>query len=242
METRFGWAQRGSRGRSGSVNGTRGVDSQKAVPVIHKSAFPILCRLNQLRPYCRPQGGRSGRSELDGRAPPFCCPQRARGCCAIHICATPPGGVAPVLLKMPRSARPSRELDSNCNGHSRLETSVRARRKPLSCTCSPIVPCAFPDRNETPIFSGQNQPPANELPANCDSRRRPRRPSGLLPTVTTRWLVSARPSPRHKCPLRPYPPLARLQIWGTEGFARVRLIANTSVHSGIVSIHTGQRA
>ncbi len=33
-----------------------------------------------------------------GATPPFCCPQRARGCCAIHICATPPGGVAPVQI------------------------------------------------------------------------------------------------------------------------------------------------
>ncbi len=33
-----------------------------------------------------------------GATPPFCCPQRARGRCAIHICATPPGGVAPVQI------------------------------------------------------------------------------------------------------------------------------------------------
>ncbi len=39
MEARFGCAQMGSRARSGSVNGTRGVDSQIAVPVVHKSAF-----------------------------------------------------------------------------------------------------------------------------------------------------------------------------------------------------------
>ena len=41
-EARFGGASKGSRGRSGSVNGTRRVDSQKAVPVIHKDAFPDL--------------------------------------------------------------------------------------------------------------------------------------------------------------------------------------------------------
>ena len=33
-------AEKGGSWRSGSVNGTRGVDSQKAVPVIHKNACP----------------------------------------------------------------------------------------------------------------------------------------------------------------------------------------------------------
>ena len=33
-----------------------------------------------------------------GATPPFSCPVRARGCGAIHICATPPGGVAPIQL------------------------------------------------------------------------------------------------------------------------------------------------
>ena len=42
MATSFGWAKRGSRARSGSVNGTRGVDSQEAVPVIHKPVSPNL--------------------------------------------------------------------------------------------------------------------------------------------------------------------------------------------------------
>ena len=36
-------AEKGVSWRSGSVNGTRGVDSQKAVPVIHKSACPDRC-------------------------------------------------------------------------------------------------------------------------------------------------------------------------------------------------------
>ena len=73
------------------------------------------------------------------------------------------GGVAPVLLKMPRSARPSRELDSNCNGHSRLEKSVRARRKTAFVHMPPVVPCALPDRHETSFFSGQYQAPANRF-------------------------------------------------------------------------------
>ena len=42
MADRFGCAKRGSRTRSGSVNGTKGVDSQKAVPATHKDTFPDL--------------------------------------------------------------------------------------------------------------------------------------------------------------------------------------------------------
>ena len=51
MEARFGCAERESRARSGSVNGTLGVDSQKAVPVIHKDAFPDPLPSMQLRPH-----------------------------------------------------------------------------------------------------------------------------------------------------------------------------------------------
>ncbi len=43
MEARFGSASRESRGRSGSVNGTSRVYSQKAVPVIQKNASPDRC-------------------------------------------------------------------------------------------------------------------------------------------------------------------------------------------------------
>ena len=39
-----------------------------------------------------------GNRRWTGATPPFCCPVRARECCAIHICATPPGGVAPVSI------------------------------------------------------------------------------------------------------------------------------------------------
>ncbi len=37
-----------------------------------------------------------GKWRWTGATPPFCCPVRARECCAIHICAAPPGRVAPV--------------------------------------------------------------------------------------------------------------------------------------------------
>ena len=96
--TRFGSASRGSCGRSGSVNGTSRVDSQKAVPVIHKDASPDLPFLFVVTARSADAGARTGKSEVDGSDPPFCCPERARGCCAIHICATPPGGVAPVSI------------------------------------------------------------------------------------------------------------------------------------------------
>ena len=52
---------------------------------------PISFPLNQLRPYSRVQRCRTGKSEVDGSAPLSFCPVRARGCCAIYICATPPG-------------------------------------------------------------------------------------------------------------------------------------------------------
>ncbi len=39
-----------------------------------------------------------GNRRWTGATPPFCCPVRARGRCAIHICATPPGRVAPVAI------------------------------------------------------------------------------------------------------------------------------------------------
>ena len=43
-------------------------------------------------------GAARGKRRWTGATPPFCCPVRARGCCAIHICAAPPGGVAPVQI------------------------------------------------------------------------------------------------------------------------------------------------
>ena len=39
-----------------------------------------------------------GKWRWTGATPPVCRPVRARGCCAIHICTTPPGGVAPVEI------------------------------------------------------------------------------------------------------------------------------------------------
>ena len=83
--------------RSGSVNETSRVDSQKAVQVVHKYAFPDLFSFQAVTaPYPRVRGADRGRSEVDGSDPPFCCPDRARRRCANHICATPPGRVAPV--------------------------------------------------------------------------------------------------------------------------------------------------
>ena len=78
---------------------------------------------------------------------------------AVHIsltrCADPggkKGGSLPSSSKFPDRHCPSRELDSNCNGHSRLETSVRARRKAAFVHMPPVVPCARPDRHQTPLF------------------------------------------------------------------------------------------
>ena len=41
--------------------------------------FPILCCFNQLRPHCRPRGGRSGKSDVDGSDPPFLLPGAGAG-------------------------------------------------------------------------------------------------------------------------------------------------------------------
>ena len=43
--------------------------------------------------------------DVDGSAPPFRCPDRARRSCVIHICAAFPGRVAPVPLIPSGTAR-----------------------------------------------------------------------------------------------------------------------------------------
>lgn len=74
------------------VNGTYGVDSQEAVPVTHKSVSPDPLAFQSVTGIFPATRGPHGKTEVDGSAPPFYCPVRTRGCCAIHICATPPGG------------------------------------------------------------------------------------------------------------------------------------------------------
>ncbi len=66
-------------------------DSQNRVP---RSFFLSV----SYSPEPRVGGAAPGDRRWTGATPPFCCPQRARGRCAIHICATPPGGVAPVQI------------------------------------------------------------------------------------------------------------------------------------------------
>ena len=72
-------------------------------------------------------------------------------------------GSLPSISAFPRSARPSREWSRNCNGDSRLEKSLRARRKASFVHIPPLVPCALPDRHETPLFNGQNRAPGSRL-------------------------------------------------------------------------------
>ncbi len=139
---------------------------------VEKSALKLrwtVSKLGEQSPLMRPilpvMGFISGLpAGIMRREPP---PRRWHGQCtsagpAVPIREAKRGG-APVLLKMPRSARPSRELDSNCNGHSRLEKSVRARRKAAFVHMPPFFPCALPDRHETPLFCGQYQAPANRF-------------------------------------------------------------------------------
>ena len=76
---------------------------------------PISLSLNQLRPYSRLRRVARGNRKWTGATPPFRCPDRARWRCAIHICAAPPGRVAPVPL-IP-AGRPLRRFLKTCCGH-----------------------------------------------------------------------------------------------------------------------------
>ncbi len=93
-EARFGSAKRGSRGRSGSVNGTCAVDSQKAVPKTHKDAFPDLLAFHSVTATfpaspcpIREIGGKRE------RPPPFFLPGAGAGVLRnLHLRHTPWGG------------------------------------------------------------------------------------------------------------------------------------------------------
>ena len=97
MEPRFGSASRRSRGRSGSESESAGVTYIMRAFHLTQANSPISLFCLWLRPDPRTPApaARTGKSEVDGSDPPFCCPDRARGRCAIHICATPPGGSLP---------------------------------------------------------------------------------------------------------------------------------------------------
>ena len=103
---RFGGAQRGSRARSGSVNGTRGVDSQKAVPVIHKCAFPDLFSYQAVTaPYPRVRVADRGDRKWTGATPPFFLPGAGAGVWRkLHLRHTPWGGRS--RLNYPLAGRP----------------------------------------------------------------------------------------------------------------------------------------
>ena len=60
-----------------------------------------------------------GKWRWTGATPPFCCPVRARGCCAIHICAAPPRGVAPVEI-IPGGKARNATRDGQDGAHERL--------------------------------------------------------------------------------------------------------------------------
>ena len=68
----------------------------KSGPGDSQSRFPRTlcrsCRYGHIPGFAAPA---RGKRRWKGATPPFSCPVRARGCCAIHICAAPPGGVAP---------------------------------------------------------------------------------------------------------------------------------------------------
>ena len=69
------------------------MDSQKAVPVIHKTAFPDPFSFQSVTaPSPRVGVAAPGDRRWTGATPPFCCPERARGRGAIHIGANAPSG------------------------------------------------------------------------------------------------------------------------------------------------------
>ena len=108
--------------------------------------------------------GLPARDNCDGSDPP-------RGCCASVSCATPPcphraakrGGSLPSTSDFPDRQRRHREAIRNPNGDSRLEKSLRARRRGFMVHMLPVVSCALPDRHGTPLFSGQVRPPGSQL-------------------------------------------------------------------------------
>ncbi len=67
-----------------------------------------------------------GKWRWTGATPPFCCPVRARGCCAIHICAAPPGG------GRSRLNYPCREGSNKAgSGNPCSQSSMGHRRPPV---------------------------------------------------------------------------------------------------------------
>ena len=82
--------------RSGGVNRTCGVDSQKAVPTIHKDVFPDLFASQSVTAIFPASPCRSGRSEVDGSDPPLLPPGSARRQAPFSHAHVPPGRVAPV--------------------------------------------------------------------------------------------------------------------------------------------------
>ena len=81
------------------------------------------------------------------------------------------GGVAPVYLRFPRTASPSREAIRNPNGDSRLEESRRARRRAVIVHMPPIVSCALPDRHEIHYSAVKFEVP--DVGSNARSRSLP---------------------------------------------------------------------
>ena len=94
-------------------------------------------------------------------------------------------GVAPVHLRFPRAAPPSRETIRNPNGDSRLEKSRRARRRDLLVHMPPVVSCALPGRHGTPLSGGQDRTPGGRL------ERQITKPAGRTTTAAQRSRTDA---------------------------------------------------
>ena len=145
-------------------------------------------KVNSLRNYWN----QSVRDILDGSDPPRRWQARAHQPAPHCRSERQKRGVAPVLLRFPRAVPPGRETIRNPNGDSRLEQSLRARRRALMVHMPRVVSCALPDRHGTSLFSGQVRAPGRRLerqipkPAGrtttADQRSRPDAGCRLPPT------------------------------------------------------------
>ena len=104
-----------------------------------------------------------GRDHWDGSDPPRRWHGRAHQPAPLCRSGRQKRGVAPVHLRFPRAAPPSREASRNPNGDSQLEERCRAHRRALMVHMPPIVSGALPERHGTPLFSGQDRPPGIRL-------------------------------------------------------------------------------
>ena len=164
-----------------------------------------------------------GKWRWTGATPPFCRPVRARGCCAIHICAAPPGGVAPVSIIPSGKARDDtltgkmgcRSIPDIHNNKERLEAlrkqaveKLRGRRayRCPRCGCQSYEKdfdrTRRRDTYQLKSPSSERRGPVFEPPHRVENQRFPTgcvvllTPQSAPPTKESRLPAGSRPRPR----------------------------------------------